>query len=116
MTYCLNVFSPETYTASDRTVSGFRIRQEKKKEADQTGRPLGFTKAIELETSRWTGKVSEDDRTFLEELSLNHVEGGEEYEINESHWQCHTTHSVCRAEGLVSVTVPAEVRFRKHDI
>ena len=30
MSCYLNLFFPETYTASDRTISGFRIWQEKK--------------------------------------------------------------------------------------
>ena len=182
MSYYLNLFSPETYTAfteSDQTISGFRIRQQKKarqikpgdrlicymtkfsrwigvlevvrgpfvdetpvfhKENDpyvvrfevkpvvwlpkeraipikepEVWEQLSFTREIEQGTSQWTGKVrsslnelSHEDGTFLEELLLSRAEGGTEYEINEGHWQRHTTHSVRRADRVVSVTVPAE--------
>ncbi len=182
MSYYLNLFSPETYTAfteSNRTISGFRIRQQKKAKQIKPGdrfvcymtkfsrwigvlevvrgpfvdetpifledddpfvvrfevKPvvwlpkeqtipihepevwnrLSFTKDCEPGTSQWTGKVrsslnelSEEDGAFLEELLLSHAEEGREYEINESHWQRHATHSVRRADRVVSVTVPGE--------
>lgn len=182
MQYYLNLFSPETYTTftdSDRTISGFRIRQENKakqikpgdrlicymtkfsrwigvlevvrgpfvddtpvffKENDpfivrfevrtlvwlpkertipihepEVWNQLSFTKEIEPGTSHWTGKVrsslnelSEEDGAFLEELLRSHAEEGPDYEINERHWQRHATHSVRRADRVVSVTVPAE--------
>ena len=182
MSYYLNLFSPETYTAfteSDRTISGFRIRQQKKARQIKAGdrficymtklsrwigmlevvrgpfvdesplflkehdpfvvrfevRPivwlpkeqtipihepevwnqLSFTKDCELGTSQWTGKVrsslnelNQEDGAFLDQLLLHQADEGRMYEISESEWRRYVSHSVRRADRVVSVIVPGD--------
>ena len=74
MNYWLDLFSPETYEAyskSDRTISGFRIRQ--RNQAEKISRGDRFV-CYMTKLSRWVGILEIEDGPFIDDTPLFYEE------------------------------------------
>jgi hypothetical protein len=84
---------------------------------DRVWNHLSFTKGVDKNTSRWTGKLrnslnqlTNSDGRFLEDYILSQVDGGEIFEIDEDEYQKLITHRIHREDRLVTVTVPQDAK------
>jgi predicted RNA-binding protein len=75
---------------------------------------LSFTKGQEKQSSQWTGKVRaslgqlSEDGKFLEKLLFAQAENDQVYPIDEQDYAKYLTHTVRRADKVVSVSVPQD--------
>jgi hypothetical protein len=70
MTYYIDLFSPETYeafTRSDRTITGFRLRQKNTASTIKAG---DFLICYVTKLSRWVGILQVEDKYFVDEAPI----------------------------------------------
>lgn len=84
---------------------------------DRVWNRLSFTKGIDKNTSKWTGKLrnslnqlTNNDGHFLEEFMSLQVDGGELFDIDEDEYQKLITHRIHRIDRVVTVTVPQDTK------
>lgn len=80
---------------------------------DRVWNSLSFTKGLDKNSSHWTGKLrtslapmANEDGVFLEKLILKQQEAGESFPIDEREYAKLVTHTVRRANKVITVSVP----------
>jgi predicted RNA-binding protein len=90
---------------------------------DRVWNKLSFTREHDKNTSTWTGIVrsslrplSSEDGRFLEQLIMSQADRKEVFEINEGEYERLITHTVRRADKVVTVSVPEEAELEAENV